>query len=239
MGNFEKLSVLVIGVIIVMILVVALYTWTDDPGADEAAGTVVREDAGLTAQAPSTSPPAERTEDPWRDWTDPTPDTPREAVVVTDRTEEKTTATVAEVVERGENETVVTTDAPQERTITVKAGDTLGAIALRELGSTKYWMAIRDRNDVDPLKIREGMTLIIPVIETAAVAPNKTGSTPVAAGAPKPGASYTVRKGDTIQRISQSAYKTIERWTDIWFANMERLEDPRVLPEGLTLEIPK
>ena len=37
MGNFEKLSVLVIGVIIVMILVVALYTWTDNP-ATEAIG---------------------------------------------------------------------------------------------------------------------------------------------------------------------------------------------------------
>ena len=46
MGNFEKLSVLVIGVIIVMILVVAFYTWTEDPAdEDDPAGV---ENAGTT-----------------------------------------------------------------------------------------------------------------------------------------------------------------------------------------------
>lgn len=236
MGNFEKLSVLVIGVIIVMILVVALYTWTDDPAADAPS------DAGLISDAPRvTEPPAE---DPWKDIVDPAPPAPPKAVaVVKERPDEPGPKVEDEVKDLPAKTTddlaeEKPLETSEERTYTVKEGDTLGGIALTTLGSTKYWKLIADRNNADPMKLRPGMTLIIPSVEGRAVAPNK-GTPDVAVGGPvRAGGSYTIRKGDTIQKISQAAYKTIERWTDIWFANMERISDPRDLRPGMTIDIP-
>jgi len=236
MGNFEKLSVLVIGVIIVMILVVALYTWTDDPAADAPS------DAGLISETPRA--PDAPSQDPWKDFVDPAPPAPPKTVAVVkerpdepgpkveDEVKDLAPKTTDDVAEEKPLET------PEERTYTVKEGDTLGGIALATLGSTKYWKLISDRNNVDPVKLRVGMTLIIPSIEGVAVAPNKSTSDVAASGPVRPGASYTIRKGDTIQKISQAAYKTIERWTDIWFANMERISDPRDLRPGMTIDIP-
>ena len=244
MGNFEKLSVLVIGVIIVMILVVALYTWTDDPAAEEHAA--VGGGSGLIAQHPrdpAPRDPAAQPEDPWDYGVEPAPpqapQTPKTVEVVTDRPDEPG-AKAEEKVDDVAVKPVVDEPLgqPAERTYAVKEGDTLGGIALHEMGSTKYWKVLQERNDVDPMKLRPGMTLIIPAIAGTAIAPNKSAASVAAGGPAKPGASYTVRKGDTIQKISQSAYRTIERWTDIWFANMERISDPRELRPGMTLDIP-
>jgi nucleoid-associated protein YgaU len=243
MGNFEKLSVLVIGVIIVMILVVALYTWTDDPAAEEHAA--VGGGRGLIAQNPRVSGPgvsgpgvpAAQPEDPWDYGVEPAP--PKAVEVVTDRPDEpgvKVEEKVDDVAVKPAVDEPL--GQPAERTYAVKEGDTLGGIALSEMGSTKYWKVLQERNDVDPMKLRPGMTLIIPAIAGTAIAPNKSPASVAAGGPAKPGAAYTVRKGDTIQKISQSAYRTIERWTDIWFANMERISDPRELRPGMTLDIP-
>ena len=238
MGNFEKLSVLVIGVIIVMILVVALYTWTEDPAAEERADAGAGTGTGLIADTPKN--PETKPGDPWGPWEPPAPPAaPKTVAVVPERPDDngsKIEAKVKDVAVKPPVEEPIT--QPKERTYTVKGGDTLGGIALSEMGSTKYWKAIQDRNDVDPMKLRPGMTLVIPSIEGGAVAPNKSVADVAAGGPAKPGASYTVRKGDTIQKISQSAYRTIERWTDIWFANMERISDPRDLREGMTINIP-
>ena len=242
MGNFEKLSVLVIGVIIVMILVVALYTWTDDP-ADEQATVGGQPASGLIATHPTDPTPAtpasSSTPSSWVDAFPPAPAAPKEVEVVTQRPDEpgsKIENAVTEVAVKTPAEEPV--EQAEERTYTVKGGDTLGGIALETLGSTKYWKLIAERNNVDPMKIRIGMTLIIPSVDGAGVAPNKTVADVSSGGPAKPGATYTIRKGDTIQKISQSAYKTIERWTDIWFANMERISDPRDLRPGMTIDIP-
>ena len=71
MGNFEKLSVLVIGVIIVMILVVALYTWTDDPAAEETADAGIVGGTGVIANTPRDQDVKDA--DPWGPW-EPTGD---------------------------------------------------------------------------------------------------------------------------------------------------------------------
>ncbi len=246
MGNFEKLSVLVIGVIIVMILVVALYTWTDDPAGGEKADIVSGTGSGLVADVPKSRTGEGR--DPWKDWA--TPRTPKTVEVVMERpdvpgpkTGEKVQDAVDELgtakPEIGKPGLGEPLEQSGERTYTVKPSDTLGGIALSEMGSTKYWKALQERNDVDPMKLRPDTTLIIPVIDGSAVAPNKPSTVAVGGGTAKAGATYTVRNGDTIQKISRSAYRTIERWTDIWFANIERIPDPRNLLEGMTLEIPK
>ncbi len=42
-----------------------------------------------------------------------------------------------------------------------------------------------------------------------------------------------------IQKISQAAFGTIERWDEIWMANLEAIQDPRVLTVGTMLLIPR
>ena len=236
MGNFEKLSVLVIGVIIVMILVVALYTWTDDPAAEEQLKSSVNGSGRI-----ENTPKEPTKKDPWGPWGAPSPVQPPKAVkVVTQRTDKPELPITDQVGKLAAKPPVEEPPVPSdERTYEVQQGDTLGGIALKVMGSTKYWKLLAERNDVDPMKLRLGMTLVIPAVDGAPVAPNKsTADVASAGGSAKPGASYTVRKGDTIQKISQSAYRSIERWTDIWFANMERITDPRDLRPGMKIEIP-
>lgn len=53
--------------------------------------------------------------------------------------------------------------APSTRTYTVKRGDTLGAIATRELGSYKRWREIADLNGIrDPRRLQIGQVLRLP-----------------------------------------------------------------------------
>lgn len=238
MGNFEKLSVLVIGVIIVMILVVAIYTWTDNPSGEETAAV-----PSETNTAMGTLPL--RTDDPggsvWRDFVDPLPegdDSDRVKLVHEDDLDKDTPS--EDAPEHGIDPEPEPSDdvQAQEKTVTVKSGETLSHISLRAYGTVKYWPRIAERNNVKPESIRPGMTLIIPVIERSPVPGNKPSEVAVTGADPKAGTNYTVRGGDTIQKISQAAFGTIERWTDIWFENFERIEDPRFLRSGMKIQIP-
>lgn len=49
---------------------------------------------------------------------------------------------------------------------------------------------------------------------------------------------YTVRKGDTLQKISKIFYGTTKRWMDIYNANKQRLKTPDSLYPGQVIEIP-
>jgi nucleoid-associated protein YgaU len=49
--------------------------------------------------------------------------------------------------------------------------------------------------------------------------------------------SYTVVRGDTLSRIAFQVFRDASRWRDIARAN--KIRDPRRLPPGLTLTIPK
>jgi nucleoid-associated protein YgaU len=242
MGNFEKLSVLVIGVIIVMILVVALYTWTDDPAEPEATVPVTPVEqpaiAALSGDGSTTTSPGDETDGSgWLTWTEhPDGDlAPPTEVRLTEESE-----LVADVDEGDEGEPSEPATATAEETYTVKPDQTLSHISLEVYGTTKHWPKIAERNNVDPARLRPGMVLIIPTI--AAVAPADANKPAVAStgtgGGPRPGADYVVRSGDTIQKISQAAFGTIERWDDIWIRNLERIEDPRFLRTGMTLQIP-
>jgi LysM repeat protein len=49
---------------------------------------------------------------------------------------------------------------------------------------------------------------------------------------------YTVRKNDTLQKISQKFYGTTKRWMKIYEANKDVLKGPNKLYPGQTLNIP-
>ncbi len=54
----------------------------------------------------------------------------------------------------------------------------------------------------------------------------------------QPLATYTVEKGDTLEKISQKFYGTTRRWKRIYEANREVLRNPNRVYPGQTLTIP-
>ena len=244
MGNFEKLSVLVIVVIIVMILVVALHTWGETPADEESGGKPALEnistaggvgerdewatpvDNGLQPLS-DTLPPLDEADGPARD--------PLDVEVLDADDDETTDADMPEPPAAGPREYII------------KSGDTLGEIAERECGSVRMLDEITTMNPgVDPSALRVGQKLLLPAKRGAASssstrdapASTATAGTPGATGAARPGGSYTTRAGDTFERISKRVYGTIERWPDIWVANLEAVPDSDRIPAGTVLKLP-
>lgn len=54
----------------------------------------------------------------------------------------------------------------------------------------------------------------------------------------KSGRTYTVKNGDTLQKISQKFYGTTKNWRKIYLANKSKLKDPNSLKVGTKLSIP-
>jgi nucleoid-associated protein YgaU len=232
MGNFEKLSVLVIVVIIVMILVVALYTWTDSPGDTATAS------ATSSATDPITPPedPIRITEPPpvppWPLHGDPNPPliTPGPAPA-----DPKPSVTPPADPKPAEEPAVA------ERFHIVKQGETLGQIAQNELGTASRWQEIVKLNPgVEPERLRPGMKLKLP-----AAGPAKPGSgTPALAkdtgdGTAKPGSTYKVRRGETLQTIAKKVYGKQSRWPEIWVANLAQLDSPDDLAPDMVITLPR
>ena len=67
----------------------------------------------------------------------------------------------------GTNPTSRATNSSRIRTLT--EGETLQALAYRELGKATYWRSIAELNDIDdPMRVEAGMTLIMPTRADAA-----------------------------------------------------------------------
>ena len=71
-------------------------------------------------------------------------------------------------------------------------------------------------------------------ITVAAGAP----ATSAAAPSPGQGATYTVKKGDTLSRISQQFYGEASAYRQIFEANRDQLSDPDEIKPGQVLRIP-
>ncbi len=51
--------------------------------------------------------------------------------------------------------------------------------------------------------------------------------------------SYTVQKGDTLQKISQKFYGTVKKWPKIYDANKDKLKTPQKIYPGQVIKIIK
>jgi len=108
------------------------------------------------------------------------------------------------------------------RTYTVKAGDTLGEIARRELGSAKRWEEIQTLNgSLDPKRLRAGMTIKLPGAQAATGnVPSSNGAVATPAAQPRAGArTYTVKSGDTLGEIAKRELGSAQRWAEIQALN--------------------
>ena len=50
--------------------------------------------------------------------------------------------------------------------------------------------------------------------------------------------SYVVKAGDTLSKIAQEFYGDANRWTEIFEANKDQIDDPNVIQVGQKLRIP-
>ena len=125
------------------------------------------------------------------------------------------------------------------RTITVRSGDTLGELAARHLGATRYWGALLEanRNQLDDeFDLQPGMVLKLPGQRPAPSAPAQTSTMRTAI--PPDARRYTVEEGDTLWRIASKRLGDGNRYYDIYEANRNRITDLDELTVGQTLVLP-
>ncbi|MEM1210161.1 MAG: LysM peptidoglycan-binding domain-containing protein [Planctomycetota bacterium] len=133
-------------------------------------------------------------------------------------------------------------DAP--RTVTVQAGDTLGRLAARHLGSADRWRDLLEANrgTIDsPDTIRVGQRLVLPSLDaTPAPAENRPDArraNPTQAFSGR--RTYTVEEGDTLFTIARDTLGNGERWPDLFDANRHKLDSPDTVRPGQTLTLPQ
>ena len=124
---------------------------------------------------------------------------------------------------------------------TVKDGDTLTAIAAKQLGSAKHIDAIRRANPLRDLdRIKAGDVIRIPDDPANIQGRPVDGAPPPAPPADRQGEmlEYTVRNGDTLSRIAKEKYGSSTFQDLIYQANRDRLSGPNSLKEGQKLRLP-
>lgn len=115
-----------------------------------------------------------------------------------------------------------------QETVTVAPGDSLYAIAARELDDASRWPELAELNREtvpDPRLLRPGQVLVLP----------GDGLPPTLALAAR---TYTVRAGDTLSAIAERLLGDPKRYGEIFDANRDVLSSPHRLAIGTTLKIP-
>lgn len=117
------------------------------------------------------------------------------------------------------------TESLPPATCVVRPGDSLYAIAARELGDGLRWRALLAANPgVDPQRLAIGQVLTLPAPAAA-----RAGS----------GETWIVRDGDTLSQIAFDALGSAVRWREIWEANRARIgANPDELEVGMQLVLP-
>ena len=126
-------------------------------------------------------------------------------------------------------------------TYVVQSGDTLSAIAARELGSAGEWKALWEANKgaiKNPNLIHKGQVLVLP----GSAAHGEGASAPTATPAPAQKSSgssvYVVQSGDTLSEIAGKTLGSASKWRAVWEANKSKIPNPNVIHAGQSLVIP-
>lgn len=135
---------------------------------------------------------------------------------------------------------------PTFRERVVRPGETMETIAKAEFGDASLWTVVASANPrVDPMKMRAGMTLRIPIDpgniqgkpNPALASPDQPAPTRTAP-AESARVEYTVRSGDTLGGIARTYYNSAAKWRTILDANRDVLSRPEDLRPGMKLVIP-
>jgi len=121
--------------------------------------------------------------------------------------------------------------------VRVRPGDTLIAIARRELGDARRWREIAALNRLaDPGRLQAGSVLLLPGGPGTADGGGEEraeGEAPVAAARPR---EHRVAPGETLGAIAARYYGS-SRLAG-WLAGVNGIQDPGRLPAGRTLRLP-
>lgn len=125
------------------------------------------------------------------------------------------------------------------RTIQVKPGDTLFALAHQYLGSAARWHKLLAANSNllhgSAKNLRPGMTLTVPSLAAA----HRAATTKQHAASKQATVShYTVQPHDTLMKIARKTLGSRAKWKAIYHANRDKIKSPNQLPIGTVLEIP-
>jgi nucleoid-associated protein YgaU len=136
--------------------------------------------------------------------------------------------------------------APTAQTYVVQAGDTLGSISQKVLGTSRKWQLISKANgNLDPASLRIGQTLTIPQ-DQPQIAQSDTSSLEraleEAAGfvsdSRRPTGVYRVQAGDSLYAISRRVFSSGDRWKEIYELNREKMSSPNDLVVGQVILVP-
>jgi nucleoid-associated protein YgaU len=127
------------------------------------------------------------------------------------------------------------------KTHVVKAGETYSKISQELFGSSKYYAKIEQANpNIDPTRLKPGMTITIPSIDTAKAATPGTSAQATAEKALDPKTQYKVQPGDNLHNISLKLYGKADRVDKIYEKNKATIgEDMARLKVGTVLELPE
>lgn len=122
--------------------------------------------------------------------------------------------------------TASTPSAGEGKTMTyvVQPGDTLMKIAFEHLGDLLRWREIYADNKekiVNINSLQKGTTLTIHVTDPVTVTRN--------------GDPYSIRRGDTLGKISNWIYGTVSQWKRLWENNKELIHNPNRMYVGFRL----
>ena len=121
----------------------------------------------------------------------------------------------------------------------VRKGENLSKISQQYYGTAARWERIADANpSANPDRLIPGQKLRIPLAGRDSLSPPPGGSEPETAPVSSP-SRYRVKRGDTLGKIARRFYGSAARWPKIHQANKARIKDPKKLPIGMMLEIPR
>lgn len=127
---------------------------------------------------------------------------------------------------------------PRFRDYTIRSGETLEAIAERELGSRRHVAALRAANPLmDPERIKPGRIIRIP-LDPSNIQGKPVVAPPEPAPEPSGWRAYTVKRGDTLSGIAKSQYGSTRFVDLIVDSNKGTIRDGDDIREGMTLRLP-
>lgn len=236
MGQLEKYGLYVLCLVIFLILGVTIWGSGDaaaggrSPVPMHAPGS----GAGGGARPPAATPPAGERSRSLDLLTTPPAVTPQNPAAATPRpTGPATPATGNGSAPTGgapANPPAPTAEVATTVLYTVQDGDSFGSIARTRLGKESLWPEIQQLNpDVQPHRLRAGKQIKLPTAAAIAARDSsrqQRAATPVTPVADV-GRSYTVKKGDTIERIAINQLGSRKRQEELLALN------PTVKPEKI------
>lgn len=218
-GMDDRSSRIFVGLCVLVVVWIGVY-WMWEPGgaggSDATPRISIAEDPGISSGGDGGDDPVDA---PVEIINSPVDDPPRDPVV------------------RGP---VTGALAPEFRSYTVKKGQTLQDIARIEYGKAAMWSVIARANPrVDPIRLREGMALRIPVdpgnVQGRDIE-DRAGS--VEGGEKSLVIEYVVQAGDSLSKIAQNFYGS-SRYTDfVYESNRDVLRSKDAIRVGQTLRLP-